>query len=368
MFSPEFRLLLVSCRLYEPDCSEDEARALLVGGNIDWDRLYSLAAINSVRPQLAKLIGKIEKELVHDYFKARINKDYHDNTYDQISYAAEFIRINSMMEEAGVTIVPFKGFWLAHEYYGNLGDREAGDIDVFTDFSKLPEIKDMMLADGYQVEERMADYSIDDLLRKAGEYNFDKIYDGRSVSHFEFHWRISSPVYGIGISPGELEAQVTQGTLQQQRVKVFNPSADFLLSVLHHGGKDPFNRLKFVLDFAFILEKHEEIDWTWVRKIAGRYNAVNLIYVAVCLAHELLATPIPPALKNEAASKRIRRLTRNRIRFMTKSMDYWHPRIFINDWLFRIRSRSGLKIKVRLAFYVMCVLLRRLKSDLLTRS
>ena len=86
----------------------------------------------------------------------------------------------------------------------------------------------------------------------------------------------------------------------------------------------------------------------------------RLVYVAVGLAHELLGAPVPPSLEAECGMPGVRRLTRNRIRFMANSLEYWHPWIFINDWLFRIRSRSGFKMKWQLATYILGVLLKRL--------
>ena len=66
---------------------------------------------------------------------------------------------------------------------------------------------------------------------------------------------MSSPVYGLGISFEDLSSQIVAGKLQGTDLRVFTPSAAFLLAVMHHGGKDPFNELKYVLDFAMILQE-----------------------------------------------------------------------------------------------------------------
>ena len=335
------------------------AGSLLRGGGIDWERLYSLADRLSVRPQAAKLVAVLPVELIPDRFRVRVNKAYLDTVHDQVSYAAEFLKIRSWLAGEGIPAVPFKGFWLAHEYYGSLGDREAGDVDLFTEFRHLERIREIMLANGYSVESQMAGYTLSELAGRAGEYNFDKTVEGRCVSHLEFHWRMSSPVYGLGISFEELSSQVVEGRFQGSSLRVFTPSAAFLLTVMHHGGKDPFNELKYVLDFASILKRHGEIDWEWVLVTARRYRMVKLVYVAVSMAHELLGAPVPAAVEAACALPGVHRLTRNRIRFMAHALDYWHPWIFINDWLFRIRSRSGLRIKWQLTTYLSGILMKR---------
>jgi hypothetical protein len=336
------------------------AERLIRNGGIDWERLYCRADLLSVRPQVAKLVALLPAVLIPDGFRARIDKAYLDTVHDQVTFAAEFLKINSLLMAEGIPAVPFKGFWLAHEHYGSLGDREAGDTDLFTEFRHLERIGQIMIENGYSVEPQMAGYSLHDLAGRAGEYNFDKTENGRCVSHLEFHWRISSPVYGLGISLQDLSPQIVTGRLQGTGLQVFTPSAAFLLAVMHHGGKDPFNELKYVLDFAMILKRHDEIDWDWVLTTARRFRIEKPVYVAVGLAHELLGAPVPAAVEDACRLPGIRRLTLNRIRFMANSLEYWHPWIFINDWLFRIRSRSGIGIKWQLETYIMGVLLKRL--------
>ncbi len=362
VFSPGFRLLVLSCRCDNQDVLADEASRLIGGGGVDWDELNNLADRLSVRPQLARLLSNLTAGLVPGSFLERINKAYLDTVHDQVSYAAEFLKINSLFKSEGIPAVPFKGFWLAHEFYGNLGDREAGDIDVFTEFRHLGRIREIMLANGYSVEPQMADFTLEELAARAGEYNFDRILEGQIVTHIEFHWRMSSPVYGMGISYEDLSPQVVDGSFQGTGLKVFTPSAAFLLAVMHHGGKDPFNELKYVLDFARILRRHSEIDWEWVLLTARRFRMEKLVYVAVSMAGQLLGVPVPAAVEAKTGAPCIRRLARNRIRFMEHSLDHWHPWIFINDWLFRIRSRSGFRLKWQLVTYISGIMMRRFLS------
>jgi hypothetical protein len=359
MFSPEFRLLLLSCRMDDKAAALEEAEEMVTSGNVDWDELYLRADLHSVRPQLAILLNRLAADLVPEDFREKLNNRYQANLYDQISYAAEFLRVRQIFHEAGIRIIPFKGFWLAHEYYGSLGDREAGDIDLFVDVSDLERIRSLMLENGYQIEKQMSGYSKKDLLRKAGEYNFERYEGDRCVFHFEFHWRISSPVYGLGISIDDLSNQAAGGTLQNQKINILSSSANLLLAVLHHGGKDPFMELKQVLDIALILKKDSNIDWEWVTGMARVFDAENLIYVAVKLASDLTGITVPLEIAAKVGSPKIGRLAANRISFMSKSPDYWHPSIFFNDWLFRIRSRTGLRTKAQLAMYITGVVARR---------
>lgn len=352
VINPEFEILKQSVRLDDPGDTILETERIIKTNQIDWDDLYYRADIHSVRPQLAKLISKVDPVLVPDNFREKLNDAYQKNLYDQLSYSAEFLNIRKFLEEENIPAIPFKGFWLAQSMYGNLANREATDVDMFIHLKDIERIKIVMLNNGYQADNFFLPFTFEEIKKKFGEYNFEKIEDGVKKFHFEFHWQISSPVYGMGISYDDLKSQVVTGKIENHEFPVYSSSANLLLAVMHHGGKDPFLELKQVLDIAMIVNKDKNLDWEWVKGTARRFNAENLIYIAVKLASDLTGVGIPEIVCKRTLSWKTRNLVNNRIRFMLKSPYYWHRWIMLNEWLFRIRSRTGMKLKIRLAAYI----------------
>lgn len=150
--SPEFQLLLQSVRLDDSVNAIKEGGRIISSNIINWDDLYLRAELHSVRPQLALLMNKVTNDHVPAGFREKLNKRYLANLYDQISYAAEFLQIRKMLDDTGIMAVPFKGFWLAHEMYGNLADRESMDIDLFIHLHDLDRIMALMPLMGYRAE------------------------------------------------------------------------------------------------------------------------------------------------------------------------------------------------------------------------
>ena len=64
MFSPEFRLLLLSCRLDDVGEVIIEARKIIEEKHINWEDLYSRADFHGIRPQLSNLLEKLPFPLV----------------------------------------------------------------------------------------------------------------------------------------------------------------------------------------------------------------------------------------------------------------------------------------------------------------
>lgn len=277
--SPEFLLLLLSIRLKNREQITGDAIKIINDYNIDWNLLYRMAADHSVRPQLAKLVKSLPADLLPEELLTRLEKDYQTNLYDQLSNAGEFIKVRDILKNSGITIVPFKGFWLGYDVYENIADREASDVDVFIDFKDIPGIKKLMLQNDYEIEEPMKHFSVNDLISKSGEYNFERIQSGKSVFHIEFHWQISSPVYGLNININDLQNRILSGKLEQTNINVFDPTANLLLAILHHAGKDPLDSLKNVLDIALIIKKYPGIEWDWLIHEAQRLKPENLVYI-----------------------------------------------------------------------------------------
>ena len=123
-----------------------------------------------------------------------------DNLVRQLRYVAEFFQIRDWLEKEGIIVIPYKGFWLGEDIYGNLADRESGDIDLFIDWNELEKIKAIMTQKGYLLHEALTGLTDDYIFNELAEYNFDKYSGDICISHVEFHWRSSMTFYRIGIS------------------------------------------------------------------------------------------------------------------------------------------------------------------------
>lgn len=349
MFSPEFELLLQSLRLDDHVVAAAEAERITGSDSVDWDELLARSDLHSVRPQLARMISGVDEGVVPAGFREKISNEYQENLVRQLRFVSEFFRIRKILDEAGISMVPFKGFWLAHDAYGNLADHELQDVDVFINERDLERIKVLMEENGYIVEPACQPYSIEEIRHISQEYNFVMMQDGVSTFYIEFHWGICPPGYGMDIRLEDLASQTMMGIIQGQELQVFTPSAHLLLVVMHHGGKDRFIKLKHVLDIALIMKKHEDIDWEWVINTARRFHAEKLIYIGVRLASVLTGLSIPEGVRVQAGTREISSLAMNRIRLMMKPPGYWYSVSFnFSNWLFRVRSRTGLGTKIRL--------------------
>ena len=68
IFSPEFKLLLLSCRLDDSGEEVVEASKIIGENHIQWNDLYARADFHGVKPQLSRLLEKITSPLISFWF------------------------------------------------------------------------------------------------------------------------------------------------------------------------------------------------------------------------------------------------------------------------------------------------------------
>lgn len=370
MSSSEFEILKLAVRLDDQAAAVEKARRIISGQKVDWDDLLLRADMHSIKPQLAMLLSGMTEPLVPAVFSEKIGNARVQNLYEQLSYVAEFFEIISMLREAGITAVPFKGFWLAHEYYGNLADREGVDIDLLIDYDDLDRVMELMPLRGYRLERSSDPGLVDKIKKESAELNFDRFEGDVRIFHVEFHWKIGSSFSGLDISLQELMPMTEMSMIQGRELLVFNASAGFLLALMHHAGKDPLIKLKQALDVGQMLAKEAEIDWDWVIGRARRYNIEKGVYIIVALASILTGAAIPDVLRGRVEAGRIRRLAEGRIKAMSLSPALWHRIGYGRGRLmFHLRTRKGLRLKARMVFsYIKSEILKLIIPEKVIRA
>ncbi|NSW94703.1 MAG: nucleotidyltransferase family protein [Bacteroidales bacterium] len=349
MSSPEFRILRQSVRLDDHEDAIGNALNIILSNKINWDELYARADLHSIKPFVAKIINKLPPLSVPENFRDRINEAYRENLYHQLRNTAEFFRIKDTLENEGIISVPYKGFWLAHEFYGNLADRESVDIDLYIHFRDLDRIIRILPLLGYKAEKSSSPEFIRKIKRESAEFNFDRFEGPERLYHVEFHWKTGSSMHGLDISLDELSSHIIPGKLQNKDLQAFSQSANLLLAIMHHGGKDSFLQLKQVADIGVIIKNSHDIDWEWILGKARQYKMENLVYLALRLASEITGIKTPEALKIRTDSKNIRRLADERIRLMEEEAVKLSETIYRSlDLQFHLRTRNSFKIRTGL--------------------
>lgn len=366
--SKEFELLLLAARQDDRELAARGAEVLAGSDSVDWDELYGRARAHRIRPQLAALIRLISSTQVPEAFRERLDDFVRENLSLQLRTIAEFTRIREILDRAGIEAVPFKGFWLAQEFYGGLASREAGDLDLYFHFRDFDRVVALMAENGYWAETSASPAFIRKVKRVSAEYNFERYELGEKVLHAEFHWRLGSGYHGLDITLDELAPHVVTGVIDGRPCPVFSPSANLLLALMHHGGKDALLELKYFIDIAMFLSRPETVDAEWIRTMARRYRMERLLGVAMVLTEQITGVVVPAALRSsDTAAEGI---AAERMRMIETSPEMWSGgRADVRNLLFHLRTRHGFALRARMVYEsARSAAVMRLSPDRLMRA
>ncbi len=156
-------------------------------------------------------------------------------------FTAERQRILSQLTAAGIWHMPLKGSILA-DYYPRIGMRQMSDNDILFDPRRREDVRDIMLALGYSLEEKID--ACNDTYLKPPVYNF------------EMHFALFSDVNATGYSAyyADIGDRLLQGEGLRRRFR----EEDFYLYFLAHGYKHfqfAGTGLKILVDCQVYLEK-----------------------------------------------------------------------------------------------------------------
>jgi hypothetical protein len=299
--TPEFQFLCLAAR---PQPDQTRLRELLRKG-IDHRALIYLAAGHGVRPSLLDCLGELSWETVPDDVKADLDRFRQSHLLKSLNLAGELHRLAASLSDRSIPFVAFKGPTLALALYGGLAGREYNDVDVIVPERRIDDAEDVIGSMGY------ASPQGDRTFRRAflaaqRQYAFSRADDGAAI---DLHWGFSGTHVPFPIAPDEIWQDAPLLSVGGRDVPVLS-APNLALLLAGHGTKESWAMLKWVSDFARLIDRHRTIDWEALHARAQARGCGGAVLLGCALAKELLDFAVPQALASRiAGSDRVRKRT-----------------------------------------------------------
>ncbi len=275
------RRLLLACVRQALGTGKGPLPALRSSAN--WPRLLELAKQHRVVPLLRKVLCGAEwvptavQVWMEEYCRTIVSHN--------LSLASELTGVLDALQQAGVAAVPYKGPAWTKALYGNLADRQIGDLDLFVEVSEIPRACTVLEGCGYT----RGYFPGEDINRK--DVGFVHTATGL---HLELHWSPCEPWRDRRLA--RLHLWTPQSTTVLLGREVALPSAENMLLLLAiHGFRDGWNSLKLVCDIAALLRAYPDLDFKGALRRAAEVSRTRLILVPLALAEQLLHVKLPAA-------------------------------------------------------------------------
>lgn len=282
---------------------QHEPRKLAAPGarSLDWKELVRLSRFHRVvSPVLASL--RLESELVPGWVIEELNRLEHENQLKILRMSAEICRLAMLLNEARVPFVLLKGPVLGRMIYGDLGARQARDVDIMIPPGELTRAHQLLVSRGYRFRDDPRAFGSH--LTDYREFRKDLYYfspDGNVM--IEVHWHLSS---NKGLA-NELTAKVWEGKeeILLGGEKVFIPGpGEYFIYLCAHGAMHRWFRLFWLRDMYFMLRGLSVNEIELMVSEARQLGLIRPIALSIRLAEHVLHCPVPVGLSLTAADRR----------------------------------------------------------------
>jgi hypothetical protein len=204
--------------------------------------------------------------------------------------ARELVKLLTLLEENGISAIPWKGPVLASTAYGDVAFRQFGDLDILVREQDVILGKDLLLSLGYGLAQ---DKSTEDA---AAFHALRHVYeltrqDGRVA--VELHSAITSQTFYFALDPASLWERIEMVTLEATAVRSLGLE-DLLMVLCVHGSKHHWSKLMWICDIAELLRAYSNrIDWELLKGRAGSLGGWRMLCLGVLLARGLLDADVP---------------------------------------------------------------------------
>jgi hypothetical protein len=296
--SPEFDLLLACCSDSLKGQHTDRVPEAF-SRQLDWERVLQLAAHHGVVPhvyiRLSATPGLAPTQAL-DHLRQR----YEANARQALWLTRELLRILEHLQARGIAALPYKGPVLAEFLYGNILQRQFGDLDILVHASDVLRAKAAVRELGYEHSLTLTPQQEQAYLQSGYEYTFDSPH-GRNL--LEIQWQVLPRFYVVDFDMDGLFQRAQSLTLSGHTLQTLGME-DLVLVLCAHAAKHAWIQLSWLCDLARLVEA-KPVRWEVVQQQAECLGIERIVKASFLLAHKLLGAEVPAALQaqgNQAES------------------------------------------------------------------
>ena len=293
----ERELLLCCARTTASPEIAASLRQLAASAEVDWDYLLQLARRHALIPLLYLNLARECADLIPPSFLAKLKTRYQQNYARNIILTDELCRLIDIFKQTGIDAIPYKGPALALFAYGDLGSRRFVDLDVIVKKSDVPQARDLLFREDYNLTKPLTDAQQELLLRTQHNLQFAR-NDRRLL--LELHWEVAPHLFASCVQENELWQNLATIRINDHEVNALS-AEDLLFSLCVHGSRHLWERLGWICDVAGIITRHA-LNWDALQQKAAAADNERMLLLGLYLAQKLLHANLPPAMQQRCAA------------------------------------------------------------------
>ena len=287
---PENQLLLFVAQPNLDAASKELVRSLL-GENLDWMYLMTVANRHGVVPLLQKLLGNGGVPL---HVAAELQDWNEEICQFNLFLTGELVKLFDLFEKHGIRTIPFKGPTLTVQAHGDVGLRQYKDLDILVRKNDLGRVSELLADRGFKPEQDFTGAQQQASLRFGCATTF--VDAGGMI--VDVHWKVAEQHLGIQLDPDEFWNRLEPVNIGGRILPTLS-AEDTLLVLCCHGYAHLWDRLGWIHDVAILIERRRDLDWNNIFNRARLAGMQRILLLGLLLAGELLHVALPPEATRE---------------------------------------------------------------------
>jgi hypothetical protein len=290
--------ILVACARVRIGAGEPGDLQELTQQGLDWNKVIQLALAHRLVPTVYHALRSAESVDVPAEVLQWLQSFSFTNAGRCLNLVRDLTSIVTLLGEAGIPALPFKGPMLAALVYGDVAARHAGDLDILVHPEDVTRACEIICAQGYGQPDQIYDQSRPFLrdsrfLESAASLAVYNLISEKGI--VELHWQFTYRSFRFPLEASGLWTRLQTACIGGVEVNHFAPE-DLLLLLCGHGNKETWTRLSWVCDVAEAIRVHPDLDWDRAQALASHLGGSRMLHVGLLLAHNLIGADVPAAV------------------------------------------------------------------------
>ncbi|MEO0108368.1 MAG: nucleotidyltransferase family protein [candidate division WOR-3 bacterium] len=217
-----------------------------------------------------------------------LRSHYRANARRNLRLLQHLVRIVRCFEQAGLEAIPFKGLTFALSAYGDIGVRPFADLDLLMRKAGVRPACELLAAQGYRSVYSLQGDRLDYWLKYDKHILLTSSHDHHRL---EIHWSIEDDYMHGSLPADELWKGIGRLNFGAAVLPVLSPENTLLVSCLH-ATKHTW-LLSQVVDFAYFITAHPDLDWQLILHRARRGGLLRILALGLGLAEALCGLTVP---------------------------------------------------------------------------
>jgi hypothetical protein len=221
------------------------------------------------------------------------------NAASSLRQISELADVLEDLSAAGVKAVPFRGPLMSSALYGNSSLSRSADLELVIRSEDRDAARNVLELRGYVLDPPVHPQG------SSSDAGADRYrFEGVAENALDLRWRMELPQFGISLDLNYLLPGCRNAQVAGVKSLALSPE-DLLIALCAHGAQHGWKRWVWLCDLNALirdasLRSNPGLDWTVVSERAAALGLGRVIRLGLILVHELLETPVPERILEEA--------------------------------------------------------------------